>query len=92
MKPQHTDQLKAECSHIETSTGKFPVALHSDVHFTKAVLNLFPRVNLSVTLKSTLNNIIKDINQSGVVKHCSNFSIVQFTLNSLSHKGNLLSH
>lgn len=40
---QYTDLLKVECSHIETSAGKFPVALHSDAHFTKAVLNLFPQ-------------------------------------------------
>lgn len=37
--------------------------------------------------KSTQSNIFKDINQRGVINHCLNLSIVQFTLASLSRKG-----
>lgn len=83
----------SECFNTEMSTGHFPIALYSDAPFTTGELNLFPQgESLSLMFTSTQNNVFKDINQRGVINHCSNLCIVQFTWNSHSRKGKPLPH
>lgn len=70
----------AECFNVETSTGESPRHTFPNSRATFVSSRI-------LTIKSTQTNIFKTIDQKEVINHCSNFLIVQFTLNSLSHKG-----